>query len=667
MIYTESMSDSKKVKFSSLIFKLPLFVVLLCGLLSCVTGFVGYKVFKTLFEEQYKNITSQIALTALSYIDGDSIPRYVSNPVEDGEWIATNEMLNALTNTTDLAYIYVTVPDENFENRLYLYDTVHPKVMEENPKIKPYPLGKVNSLKKYDEMRLKELRNIIENGTSEIHFVYNSTGGHVTTSIPVKNSYGKNLAILSVVKPMSEVKDFKSRYLRTTFMLSSLITLLALVLFILIVLKGLIKPIVLVTKETSEFAEHKGELTGILSKIKGHSEPAILARAVEKMSVDVATQIQANMLPTIFPPYANCPELELFATMTPAKEVGGDFYDFFMIDKRHFAVVVGDVSGKGVPAALFMVIAKTLIKNEGLRDTDPAKILTQVNNELCEGNDALLFVTCWIGVLDLETLELQFSNAGHTPPILHHNGETKYIDSKKNLMLAVMPSMEFKRETIKLDYGDRLLLYTDGVTEATNANNELYGEERLLSTVRGLQFNSSKEMLDSLRKDVDDFVGDAPQFDDLTMLELSLKKNESPVPKIYRKTFAATDENMESVNDFVHGIIPKDCAKDILNKIDLAVEEIYINIAHYAYTPNVGDVYIECELFEGEKKEIRITFSDSGKEFNPIAKEDPDITLSVEERDIGGLGIYLTKEFMDSVTYEYASGKNILTMRKTLS
>ena len=170
-----------------------------------------------------------------------------------------------------------------------------------------------------------------------------------------------------------------------------------------------------------------------------------------------------------------------------------------------------------------MVVAKTLLKNVGLHAEGPAKVFEQVNNQLCEGNDAGLFVTCWMGVLTLSTGELRFANAGHTSPVWYHNGEAEYLQVKPNLMLAGMENMKYQEHSITINHGDRLFVYTDGVTEATNANNELYGEERLLSSIKQLKSKSSKEFLAGVRRDIDAFVGDAPQFDDITMLELVLQ------------------------------------------------------------------------------------------------------------------------------------------------
>jgi len=229
------------------------------------------------------------------------------------------------------------------------------------------------------------------------------------------------------------------------------------------------------------------------------------------------------VLPRVFPPYENHPELELYATMEPAKEVGGDFYDFFIIDDDHFCVVVGDVSGKGVPAALFMVIAKTLLKDAAMHSESPADIFSRVNDILCEGNATSLFVTCWLGILTISTGELQFANAGHAHPVILHNNEYSFLESKPNLMLGAMSGMPYKNHDYKMDDGDRLFLYTDGVTEASNSQNELYGDERLLKVLNSTKGMHSKEILSFVRDDIEGFVNGAPQFDDITMLEMAVK------------------------------------------------------------------------------------------------------------------------------------------------
>ena len=237
--------------------------------------------------------------------------------------------------------------------------------------------------------------------------------------------------------------------------------------------------------------------------------------------LSVATHIQASMLPCIFPAFPNRREFDIYATMTPAKEVGGDFYDFFLVDDDHLAVVIADVSGKGVPAALFMVIAKTLIKDHTQSGKPPEEVFTEVNRQLCEANDENLFVTAWMGVLEISTGKLVYVNAGHNPPVIgRKNGETEFLRSRPGFVLAGLDFTKYRAGSLELMPGDLLYLYTDGVTEAMNTAQELYGEERLKRTLDANVSAAPEEIFKAVKKDLDDFVADAPQFDDITMLAM---------------------------------------------------------------------------------------------------------------------------------------------------
>jgi sigma-B regulation protein RsbU (phosphoserine phosphatase) len=242
--------------------------------------------------------------------------------------------------------------------------------------------------------------------------------------------------------------------------------------------------------------------------------------------LNVAKQIQASMLPSRFPAFPDRKEFDLYALMEPAREVGGDFYDFFMIDDRHLAIVIADVSGKGVPAALFMVIAKTLIKNQSGFTKTPSEILETVNNKLLESNDAGLFVTVFMGVLETDSGRFIYSNAGHNPPLISHGGKGfEPLKTDSGFVLAGIENFVYTTGEIVLSPGDRLVLFTDGVTEALNPREELFGDRRLADTLNRSDFFGlgTVDLVHSIRKEVDVFADGAPQADDITIMALAYK------------------------------------------------------------------------------------------------------------------------------------------------
>ena len=237
----------------------------------------------------------------------------------------------------------------------------------------------------------------------------------------------------------------------------------------------------------------------------------------------MATRIQSGMLPKLFPLYPDRSEFSLFASMDPAREVGGDFYDAFLRDEDHLVMVVADVSDKGVPAALFMVVAKTQIKTRALRGGSPSEILADVNDLLCDGNNENQFVTVWLGILTISTGELVEANAGHEKPIRMHAGEDfEVLRTKHGLVMGGMSGVKYREDSMMLGSGDVVFMYTDGVTEATNKDKEQFGEKRLVESLNSHKELEPDELLPAVRRDIDAFVGEASQFDDLTMLALKI-------------------------------------------------------------------------------------------------------------------------------------------------
>ena len=413
-------------------------------------------------------------------------------------------------------------------------------------------------------------------------------------------------------------------------------------------------------RSNREFSSLSDDINSTVTTLKRYIAEA--AARIDK-ELEYAKQIQLSALPTNFP---NDEEFGICAQMIAAKEVGGDFYDFYKLNDHTVAFLVADVSGKGIPAAMFMMTAKTIIKDLAESGLSVNEIFTRANEKLCENNESGMFVTAWMGILDLKTGKLQFANAGHNPPLIkRENRDFEYLKTRAGFVLAGMEGVRYRVGEITLSAGDRLFLYTDGVPEATNVENKLYGEDRLLSFMNQNATVEANEILPTLKMNIDEFVGEAPQFDDITMLMLDFKSTIGGEHMINR-TFKAKTEALSDILGFVDLMLEKyECPMKLQTAICVAIEEVFVNVARYAYKDGEGVVELGIG-FDKESRTLIFRMVDSGVPFDPLKKPDPDITLSAEERDIGGLGIFITKKTMDSVEYAYENNKNILTMIKKI-
>ena len=413
-------------------------------------------------------------------------------------------------------------------------------------------------------------------------------------------------------------------------------------------------------RSNKEFSSLSDDINSTVTTLKRYIAEA--AARIDK-ELEYAKQIQLSALPTNFPENE---DFEIYAQMIAAKEVGGDFYDFYKLSDTTVAFLVADVSGKGIPAAMFMMTAKTIIKDLAESGMAVNDIFTKANEKLCENNESGMFVTAWMGILDLTTGQLQFANAGHNPPVLKRaNGGFEYLKTRAGFVLAGMEGVRYRAGELMISPGDRLFLYTDGVPEATNTENKLYGEDRLLAFMNQNASAEATEFLPALKANIDEFVGEAPQFDDITMLMFDYKLNHGGA-QMMNKTFPAKIEALSDVLGFVDQTLESyECPMKIQTAICVAIEEVFVNIAHYAYGDGDGDMMLGIG-FDAERREITFRMADRGVPFDPLKKPDPDITLSAEDREIGGLGIFITKKTMDTVTYAYENGENILTMIKKI-
>ena len=413
-------------------------------------------------------------------------------------------------------------------------------------------------------------------------------------------------------------------------------------------------------RSSQEFSSLSDDINSTVSTLKRYIAEA--AARIDK-ELEYAKQIQLSALPTNFP---EGEDYNVYAEMIAAKEVGGDFYDFYKLSDTSVAFLVADVSGKGIPAAMFMMTAKTIIKDLAESGMAVNDIFTKANEKLCENNESGMFVTAWMGILDLTTGNLRYANAGHNPPLLKRaDGDFEYLRTRAGFVLAGMEGVRYRAGELTLSPGDRIFLYTDGVPEATNTENKLYGEERLLGFMKRNATADAITLLPALKADIDKFVGEAPQFDDITMLMFDYKSQKGGALTV-NKTFPAKIEALSDVLGFVDETLEMHgCPMKIQTAICVAIEEVFVNVAHYAYGEGEGDMTLYVD-FDEKSRNITFRMTDRGTPFDPLKKPDPDITLSAEEREIGGLGIFITKKTMDSVTYSYENGENILTMIKKI-
>ena len=400
--------------------------------------------------------------------------------------------------------------------------------------------------------------------------------------------------------------------------------------------------------------------------IKSHRDLRMVSENKSRIEgeLHVARGIQMSMIPKSFPPYPERSDVDMFAAVVPAKEVGGDLYDFYTREEKLF-FCIGDVSGKGVPASLVMAVTRSLFRTVSAHEKSPQRIVTTINDSMSEMNDANMFVTFFCGVLDLRNGHLRYCNAGHNAPVLVMPDGNRELPVEANLPLGVVPGMSFSEQETDLTTGTGLFLYTDGLTEAENPAHALFGEERMLAALSGKL--GSHQQIDAMTQAVQGFVGDAPQSDDLTMLYIRFMNNQIS-EETERHLILHNDiqqipqlaEFVEAVADVAHLDV------GLTMSLNLALEEAVSNVIMYAY-PKGSDGLVDIEAII-RKGELEFIISDNGTPFDPTAAPEADITLDVEDRPVGGLGIFLVKNIMDVVKYTRSDdGKNILSMIKKLA
>ena len=386
------------------------------------------------------------------------------------------------------------------------------------------------------------------------------------------------------------------------------------------------------------------------------------SKASMESELRIAHNIQMSMLPKTFPPFPERDDIDVFGLLNPAKAVGGDFYDFFIRDEKLF-FTIGDVSGKGIPASLVMAVTRSLFRNIANHTAEPEQILTTLNEAMSKQNETNMFVTAFVGVLDLPTGRLRYSNAGHDIPlVIRPDGSKELLPCDANLPIGVIPNWKYTIQHSQITTDSMIFIYTDGLTEAENSKHELFGMNRVIETLSH-GFAHPQYLITHMTKAVHKFVGNAEQSDDLTMLAIHYTRRQLNMI-MHRQLVMNNDvQEIPRLSSFVDEVC-EELGMDMSTtmQMNLALEEAVVNVMNYAYPKDFqGEVRVEAGA---NAVRLKFIITDDGKPFDPTARGEVDTTLSAEERNIGGLGIHLVRRIMDSINYERINGQNVLTLRK---
>lgn len=685
---TEQKNKEGKIKVvtSGFAFRMISGIVLWFVIFTIIVGTIGYMQFTDSLTQEYNDSAFRTAESAIMLVNGDKIDEYLEteknrngkedNPFVGEEYSDRWQRMNILCQKQNVTLIYVIKVDTSDYGRFEsVFNTVN-----DSSGYSPWEVGYTRDTtnEEYRQIYRDIYENGLEHGTVVRDKGLDESKAHITSLIPVKNSAGKVTAILCVERPMNELILGRREYLHNVILTTLILIIVSCVCLALYIKRQFAKPIEKISEEASRFAKDPSPADKASNeKISQIREVRMLAESIDKMETDtlrnmeeltsvaaerermsvelsLAAKIQANILPSTFPPYPNRKDFDIFASMDAAKEVGGDFYDFYLLDNDRLAFLIADVSGKGIPAALFMMRAKMTIKSLAESGADVHMILSEANARLCEGNDAGMFVTAWLGIVDMKTGVLSYANAGHNPPVIRHNQkEFEYIKTRSNFVLAGMEGVPYKKYELQLFPGDELFLYTDGVTEAEDEKEALFGEERLLESLNGTLDSSVEARCKTVKKAIDNFAGAAEQFDDITMLSVcfnSFQNDESIITP-------ADAMSTERVWDFISQLSRKaELSAKITNKAQIIVDEIYSNIHLYS---GATKAQVSCYI---EPQQMVLKFKDNGIPYNPLETYDPDVTLSAEEREVGGLGIFMVKKMASDISYAYEDESNVLTV-----
>ncbi|MGX8681523.1 MAG: PP2C family protein-serine/threonine phosphatase, partial [Spirochaetales bacterium] len=520
---------------------LTLGIIFLLVFFSVIVSIIGTQVVIGAFKKEYSTVTYHMADSAAAFVNGDHIDEYLAGR-EQEEYSKTKKVLDSLSKNLNVSLIYVIQVDQTDYGRYKaVFDSINNEVDHSN--YVGWDLGQQRDTTN-NEYKDKYHRIYQNESKYETVFRFNTDDGshpHITTIVPILDSDLYVTALLCVQRPIREFTEATLPFILLIFAGALFLVIPSSILAGNLLRKFVIRPINKVSEEASRFAkEHKIEKP--LGEIGRFRTIQNLSKSIDAMesdmvsyvqnltavtaekekinaSLDIAATIQQDALPKVFPAFPDRKEFDIYASMDPAKQIGGDFYNYLLVDEDHLALIIADVSDKGIPAALFMETANTLMCDNIMMGGSPAEIVTRVNERICERNSANMFVTLWLGILEISTGKIVCVNAGHEDPVIYRNGkEFEIVKEKHGLFVGGFEGTKYKAHTNQLHKGDILFLYTDGLPEASNSKNKMFGFERMTETLNKFKNESAQGIVDGVRKAVGAFVGDAPQFDDLTTL-----------------------------------------------------------------------------------------------------------------------------------------------------
>lgn len=521
----------------------------LISLFGVVISLIGYFALENAYRREYSTSTYHMADSVTTDVNGDHLGDYLfENEATKAEYELTKQKLQTDCYKLNVSIIYVIVVDTtDYGSFTSVFNLVYNEL--DNSNYTPWVLGYQRKTTN-DEYREKYRALYEKRSAYETIFRTNTTDGqhpHITTLVPIFGSNKAVAGLLCIQRPMNEMNKAMLPYILTIVLSVAALCVIISLLSTIFINKAIIKPIKQVSTEAARFAK-ESSLSTPLGQISRYEVISDLAGSIDSMESDtlkhidsltaitaekekigaelnIASSIQRASLPSVDGILKGRTDFDIAASMDPAKEIGGDFYNFLFVDDDHLAFMIADVSGKGVPAALFMMVSTIILANRCQMGGTPAEILEYANENIYNHNEAGMFVTAWLGILELSTGELISANAGHEDPVIYRKKSDRFTPSMENhgFVIGGMSGLHYVNQKTKLEKGDKIFLFTDGLSEATNKDHQMFSVPRIVKALNENKDKSPKQILEGMTASVNAFVGEEPQFDDLTMLCLELK------------------------------------------------------------------------------------------------------------------------------------------------